>query len=350
LSADKKLAIGNLIKKLDTESQESEEQQSKTSTNYYNYGPIGSIGIQGNVSLVPKKRTLEGLNSLEEAEAEEETRESSPLSSESLSQGEPKSDLTETTDESYNESPPLSRYGELLKQRKYVLVLNEFANDYFNDKTILYMDNDLSLDERLRLSSINYYNECPAELVLEPYVFSDEVYSEIRKWRRALLVKREFFQSPITIQDPPTEDNIFRRDLGAFLLNLRETLDRPLITNSYRQSEIDFSIQNIGILFRFVFNSRSGVNVEEPFKVDKVDTEKMVRTDFLLYDSIQELGCGEVKLNCTDERLNEEDRARLGESLKKQLHYRIRRAKSTKEFYAFGIFVVDDIIELYCSS
>lgn len=76
----------------------------------------------------------------------------------------------------------------------------------------------------------------------------------------------------------------------------------------------------------------------------------MVRTDFLLYDSIQELGCGEVKLNCTDERLNEEDRARLGESLKKQLHYRIRRAKSTKEFYAFGIFVVDDIIELYCSS
>lgn len=178
------MAIGNLIKKLDTESQESEEQQSKTSTNYYNYGPIGSIGIQGNVSLVPKKRTLEGLNSLEEAEAEEETRESSPLSSESLSQGEPKSDLTETTDESYNESPPLSRYGELLKQRKYVLVLNEFANDYFNDKTILYMDNDLSLDERLRLSSINYYNECPAELVLEPYVFSDEVYSEIRKWRR----------------------------------------------------------------------------------------------------------------------------------------------------------------------
>ncbi|KAI7876150.1 uncharacterized protein EV154DRAFT_486566 [Mucor mucedo] len=157
------------------------------------------------------------------------------------------------------------------------------------------------------------------------------------KFLKALVVKREFFKSPITIQDPPTEENIFRRDLGTFLLNLRETLDSPLITNSYRQSEIDFSIQNIAILFRFVFNSKSSVNVcwEEPLKVDKLDPEKM------------ELGCGEVKLNCTDERLNEEDRASLGESLKKQLHYRIRQAKSTKEFYAFGIFVVDDIIELY---
>jgi hypothetical protein len=76
----------------------------------------------------------------------------------------------------------------------------------------------------------------------------------------------------------------------------------------------------------------------------------MVRTDFLLYHSNQVLGCGEVKFNCADERLNEEDRTRLGESLKKQLHYRIKQAKSTKELYVFGIFVVDDIIELYCSS
>lgn len=76
----------------------------------------------------------------------------------------------------------------------------------------------------------------------------------------------------------------------------------------------------------------------------------MVRTDFLLYTSYQELGCGEIKLNCPNERLNEEDRAHLGESLKKQLHYRIKQAKSTKEFYVFRIFVVDNTIELYCST
>ncbi|KAI7876149.1 uncharacterized protein EV154DRAFT_569301 [Mucor mucedo] len=127
LSADKKLAIDNLIKKLVSHTifslKKSEEQQSETSTNYYNYNyGIGSIGLQGNVYLVPRKKTLEGLDSLEEVAAEEETRKSTPVSSEYLSQSEPKSDLTETTDESYNEPRPLSRYGELLKQRKYVLV------------------------------------------------------------------------------------------------------------------------------------------------------------------------------------------------------------------------------------
>lgn len=89
---------------------------------------------------------------------------------------------------------------------------------------------------------------------------------------------------------------------------------------------------------------------ERPFATNKGNTEKMVRTDFLLYTSNQELGCGEVKLNCADDRLEEEDRARLGESLKQQLQYRIKQAKSTREFRVFGVFVVDNIIELYCSS
>lgn len=88
----------------------------------------------------------------------------------------------------------------------------------------------------------------------------DIIYRNL-KFLKALLVKQEFFQSPLIVQDPPTEDSLFQRDLGNFLLNLRETLDRPLIAKNYKQSETDFSIQNIAILFRFVFNSRSNVNV-----------------------------------------------------------------------------------------
>ncbi|KAI8997245.1 hypothetical protein BDB01DRAFT_713687, partial [Pilobolus umbonatus] len=221
-----------------------------SNTNYYNYGSIGSIGsigIQGNVSVIPKKRTQE--------------EELSPSTAESPLPEEPTSDLTQSTDETYNEPGPLSTFGEMLNRRKYVLTLNEFVNNHFNDKTIHYMDNNLCLDERLRLSSINYYHICPADLRLCPFIFADEIYSEIRKWRRSLLVKQEFFPSQITIPDHPTEDTLFRRDLGTFLLNLKETLDRPLLTNSYKQSEIDFSFQNIAILFRFIFNSRSYVNL-----------------------------------------------------------------------------------------
>lgn len=53
---------------------------------------------------------------------------------------------------------------------------------------------------------------------------------------------------------------------------------------------------------------------------------KTVRTDFLIFDQNQELGAGEIKVSCIDEKLKEEDRARLGEMLKRQLHKRIKEA------------------------
>jgi hypothetical protein len=55
-------------------------------------------------------------------------------------------------------------------------------------------------------------------------------------------------------------------------------------------------------------------------------------------------------VNDIDERLKEEDRACSGERLKKQLHHRIKQAKSVKEFYTFGLFVIDNIMELYLCS
>ncbi|CAO3699972.1 unnamed protein product [Rhizopus stolonifer] len=209
------------------------------------------------------------------------------------------------------------------------------------------MNNELSLDERLLLSSINYYDDCPAEILLQPYAFSDQTYIEIRKWRRAKLAKVEYFPSQFTPNDLPTEEDIFQQNLGVFLVNLTETLDRiPLISNN-KQSEIDYSVQNISILLRFVFNSKSK---EKPSITNQDTSGKTVTHDFLIYSNHQELGCGEIKVNDISERLQEEDRARLGERLKKQLHYRIKEAKSIREFYVFGVFITDNIMELYRSS
>ncbi|KAL4212969.1 hypothetical protein AB4K20DRAFT_1965905 [Rhizopus microsporus] len=77
---------------------------------------------------------------------------------------------------------------------------------------------------------------------------------------------------------------------------------------------------------------------------------KTATHDFLIYSNHQELGYGEIKVNGVGERLQEEDRARLGERLKKQLHHRIKEAKSSREFYVFGVFITDNIMELYRSS
>lgn len=60
--------------------------------------------------------------------------------------------------------------------------------------------------------------------------------------------------------------------------------------------------------------------------------EKRLTHDFLIYNNNQEMRCGEIKVNDVSERLKEEDRARLGERLKKQIHHRIKAAKSRREF------------------
>ncbi|KAI7892322.1 uncharacterized protein EV154DRAFT_393403, partial [Mucor mucedo] len=63
-----------------------------------------------------------------------------------------------------------------------------------------------------------------------------------------------------------------------------------------------------------------------------------------------ELGCGEIKVDGADDKLKDEDRTRIGERLKKQLHCRIKEAKSERIFHVFGMFIADNIVELYHSS
>lgn len=73
----------------------------------------------------------------------------------------------------------------------------------------------------------------------------------------------------------------------------------------------------------------------------------IIRTDFLLYNTYQELGCGEVKVGNVNDKMLEEDRDRLGEMLKKQLHDRIFHAKTKNEFKSFGFFIYNSTIEIY---
>ncbi|KAI9273477.1 hypothetical protein EDC94DRAFT_580436 [Helicostylum pulchrum] len=147
-----------------------------------------------------------------------------------------------------------------------------------------------------------------------------------------------------------TDPKTFKFLMNMF--NLTENLDRlPLISNN-KQSEIDYSVQNISILLRFVFNSKLKVNIawEKPSITNQDTSGKTVTHHFLIYSNYQELGCGEIKVNGVGERLQEEDRARLGERLKRQLHHRIKEAKSRREFYVFSVFITDNIMELYRSS
>ncbi|KAG2212590.1 hypothetical protein INT47_000566, partial [Mucor saturninus] len=215
------------------------------------------------------------------------------------------------------------------------------------------------------------YSTCPVHLLLHPYTFSDNIYAEIRKWRRSRVSRAQYFPTAFTPSDPSTEEDILQRNLGSFLVYLTETMDRASLLSNRKQSEIDYIVQNVSILIKLIFDSTSTLNIacllilstklfttnnksaivqgEAPL-TDKDTNGKLLTHDFLIHTSHQEVGCGEIKVNEASKKLQEEDRDRLGERLKRQLHSRIRQAKSTREFFVFGVFISGPKMELYRSS
>lgn len=129
-------------------------------------------------------------------------------------------------------------------------------------------------------------------------------------------------------------------------------MDRASQLSNHRQSDIDYIVQNVSILMKLVFNSTSLLNIawEKPSITNKDASGKLLTHGFLIHTSHQEVGCGEIKMNEASKKLQEEDRALLGERLKRQLHSRIRQAKSTREFFVFDVFISGLKMELYRSS
>ncbi|EPB85742.1 hypothetical protein HMPREF1544_07493 [Mucor circinelloides 1006PhL] len=267
LSQEHMEIIDELIDNCDTLSQPPSRPSTPPSqTIYYTYNE-GSIGVLGqanssSISIIPSKRSLfesedeDAATSVEALQSDvspQPTSTPSPQSRTSSEKEEPTSCLTASTDESYQQDAAISsNYGELLKKQKYVLELNELGN-ITKEKVIYEMDCESSLDERLRLSSIMYHSTCPAHLLLHPYTFSDNIYAEIRKWRRSRVSRAQYFPTAFTPSDPSTEEDILQRNLGSFLVYLTETMDRASLLSNHKQSEIDYIVQNVSILMKLIF-------------------------------------------------------------------------------------------------
>lgn len=70
---------------------------------------------------------------------------------------------------------------------------------------------------------------------------------------------------------------------------------------------------------------------------------------FTLYtpDDNREIGFGIIRPGNTSEATLESGRVAMAESMKRQVHLRIIKAKDTKEFYTFGILFHGHTIELF---
>lgn len=85
------------------------------------------------------------------------------------------------------------------------------------------------------------------------------------------------------------------------------------------------------------------------FKINNNVSQKL-RLDFVFDANDQEIGCGEVKVCNHNSSLLDNDRARIAETLKRQLHVRIMKCKDPEQMVTFGMFCNDHDIELYIMS
>ncbi|KAI8085963.1 uncharacterized protein B0P05DRAFT_28991 [Gilbertella persicaria] len=115
------------------------------------------------------------------------------------------------------------------------------------------------------------------------------------------------------------------------------------------KSEIGFIVDNVSSLFKYLFPANDVLlcKWEKASTSNKNNECKKIRTDFVIMANGLEVGCGEVKTANTSFYLLEEDRARMAETLKRQLHVRMMKSKKTKEFVSFGILFDGFKIELY---
>ncbi|KAL0088628.1 hypothetical protein J3Q64DRAFT_1340482 [Phycomyces blakesleeanus] len=147
---------------------------------------------------------------------------------------------------------------------------------------------------------------------------------------------------------PPAAATPKQLHLNTFLCTLTDTIVHEK-SQQERKSEIGFTIDHVSPLLKYIFPAKGVLSCkwERSSTLQASTACKKVRTDLILIANGQEVGCGEIKTPCPTSQLLEEDRSRIAETLKRQLHARIMKSKDVKEFFTFGIIFDGFNIELY---
>ncbi|CAO3700154.1 unnamed protein product [Rhizopus stolonifer] len=237
--------------------------------------------------------------------------------------------------ESYTGGSP-SYYADSHKTRKYTLTFYELDRQGGEGSEYL-LDDDSSLDERLLLSSIGFTTLTPKDSKLNPVFFAEGIYQQVRQWQRCIKIESTYFP-PLAVDDEQLNLNTF----------LTSTLDT--VFKSKEKKEIDLISEDIAPFLRYLFPSRGRIEYawEAPSFLHPSKGVGRQRHDFIMYEAdCTEIGCGEVKVGNVTHSLLENDRARIIETMKRQMHVRIFKSKGIKEIKTFGIFCNNYDIELY---
>lgn len=243
-----------------------------------------------------------------------------------------------------------SEYAESEQNSVYRLTFVELNDSSLKRSTSQYVlnKNQSTFQKRMGLSSITFR---PAEniFILKRHSLSDDCYLMVRQFKRAV----EESKTSIPANWGQASENF-----GPLLYCiLTYTLNTINIDKKYenqkqhpaRKSESNFITKYItNFLQNIIFAYHDHLFVRWDTSSEVYDESKRKkRPDFTIcsFDGF-EVGCGEIKPPNTNSHNVEEDRCRVPEHLKKQLHKRLQVASEEKELVTFGIFIFGEELDL----
>ncbi|KAI8051807.1 hypothetical protein BDF21DRAFT_177271 [Thamnidium elegans] len=173
----------------------------------------------------------------------------------------------------------------------------------------------------------------------ESDVLPENVYKNILAFKRAMQKRTLYIQ-------PHTCSNLEQMALNSIITSSYLLHGKPRIKS--KGSEIDLVTSSVSTFLSPLFSAHDQIQIKFDttswiFKQqDDIDNASL-RPDIIFncqqQEGVVEVGCGEIKKPGASQALLDEDKMRVLEVMKQQLHLRLRRAKKEYEAVTFGVLV-----------
>ncbi|KAI8380277.1 hypothetical protein BD560DRAFT_457920 [Blakeslea trispora] len=222
--------------------------------------------------------------------------------------------------------------------RRYVLDFMEINSTNMKQLKVHRTKKRLTLQERLNLSCIDLVKE--ESLVSR--LLSKNALLMIENWRKAIKNQDDFF---VTTPAPCNSHEMVISDILTSLFLYDKDSTRRACKYPYMRTEIDFIVKFVSVLLENTFSASKNLHIDwdtlsvcskektaNYFKADRPDV-------VVICNNGLEVGCGQAKPPKKSRELINVDRARIAELNKRQVHLRLKEAKSSKQLRTFGILV-----------
>ncbi|KAI7861235.1 hypothetical protein BDF14DRAFT_1962487 [Spinellus fusiger] len=225
------------------------------------------------------------------------------------------------------------------KKRKYILDISEIQKS--DNIKCQKLNINGTPEKRLSLSSIKIIKKT---IPLPKYTLHENVYSMIKEWQTAINEQKDMFFPSVQLTTP--NDFCIYNMLSTIFINTKKNSvrGRDNIKYKYSQSETDYIVKHVSCLLQNMFSVDDFLSID--WDITSFATKEIPqgycapRPDCIIisYDGV-EVGNIEIKPVNAYKSLVDIDFCRIGELCKRQLHLRMKVAKTTKEFKTFGILI-----------